>query len=68
MLHYVNERYVALNVQCEAAFKVWNEVVDKVNTNFEGNRKIFWSFVGRKTRGKKSTISSLKNEAIYNYS
>ena len=34
--------------------KVWNEVVEKVNTDFEGNRKIhvFWSFVGRKTRGK----------------
>ena len=43
--------------------KVWNEVVEKVNTDFEGNRKIFWSFVGRKTRGKKSNISSLKNEA-----
>ena len=30
--------------------KVWNEVVDKVNTDFEGNRKIFWSFVGKNKR------------------
>ena len=37
--------------------KVWNEVIDRVITDFEGN----WSFVGRKTRGKKSLISS-KNE------
>ena len=43
--------------------KVWNEVVEKVNTDFEGNRKMFWSFVGRKTKGKKSSISSLRNEA-----
>ena len=40
-------------------------MVERVNTDFEGNWKIFWSFVGRKTRGKKSvyySISSLKNE------
>ena len=43
--------------------KVWNEVVEKVNTDFEGNRKMFWSFVSKKTRGKKSHISSLKSEA-----
>ena len=43
--------------------KVWNEVVEKVNTDFEGNRKMFWSFVSKKTRGKKSSISSLKSEA-----
>ena len=42
--------------------KVWNEVLEKVNTDFEGNRKMFWSFVGKKTRGKKSHISSLKSE------
>ena len=38
-------------------------MVEKVNTDFEGNRKMFWSFVGRKTKGKKSSISSLRNEA-----
>ena len=42
--------------------KVWNEVVEKVNTDFDGNRKVFWSFVGRRTRSKKNNISSLKSE------
>ena len=40
--------------------KVWNEVVEKVNTDFEGNRKMFWSFVNKKTRGKKKFYFFLK--------
>ena len=34
-------------------------MVEKINTDFEANRKIFWSFVGRNTR----CISALKSEA-----
>ena len=60
---YCRLRKEVKHLVIDKKLKVWNEVVDKVNTDFEGNRKIFWSFVGRKTRGKKSTISSLKNEA-----
>ena len=32
---------------------IWNELVEKVNTDFDENRKEFWAFVGRKTKGKK---------------
>ena len=59
---YCRLRKEVKHLVIDKKLKVWNEVVDKVNTDFEGNRKIFWSFVGRKTRGKRSTISSLKND------
>ena len=42
---------------------VWNEVVERVNVDFEGNKSEFWAFVGRKTKGKKRNIASLRNEA-----
>ena len=29
----------------------WNEIVEKVNTDFDENRREFWAFVGRKTKG-----------------
>ena len=32
---------------------IWNEIVEKVNTDFDENRKEFWAFIGRKTKGKK---------------
>ena len=34
---------------------IWNDVV---NTDYEGSRKEFWAFVGRRSKGKKKTISS----------
>ena len=40
----------------------WNELVEKVNTDFDENRKEFWAFVGRKTKGKKKNIASLKSD------
>ena len=42
---------------------VWNEIVEKVNVDFDGSRKEFWAFVGRRTKCKKRNIASLKNEA-----
>ena len=41
----------------------WKEVVEKVNRDFEGCRKQFWSFVGRKTKGRKGNIASLQSES-----
>ena len=40
---------------------IWNDIVEKVNTDYEGStcRKEFWAFVGRRSKGKKKTISSL---------
>ena len=42
---------------------IWNNIVEKANQDFEGNKKQFWSFVGRRTKCKNKTISSLKSEA-----
>ena len=41
---------------------IWNELVEKVNTDFDENRKEFWAFVGRKTKGKIKNIASLKSD------
>ena len=41
---------------------IWNELVEKVNTDFGENRKEFWAFVGRKLKGKKKNIASLKSD------
>ena len=37
----------------EKKLNIWNEVVEKANSDFEGNRKEFWAFVGRRTKGRK---------------
>ena len=47
----------------EKKLSVWNEVVEKVNADFEGSRKEFWAFVGRRTKGKYKYIASLKSKA-----
>ena len=35
----------------------------KANLDFEGNRKEFWAFVGRRTKAKKKGIVALRNSA-----
>ena len=47
----------------EKKLDMWNNIVDKANQDFEGNKKQFWSSVGRRTKCKNITISSLKSEA-----
>ena len=42
---------------------MWNNIVQKANQDFEGNKQQFWSFVGRRTKCKNKTLSSLKNDA-----
>ena len=44
----------------EKKLNIWREVVEKANT---GNKKEFWAFVGRRTKGKRKNIPSLKSEA-----
>ena len=39
---------------------VWKEVVEKANVDFQGSRKEFWAFVGRRTKTKNRCIASLK--------
>ena len=46
----------------EKKLTIWNEVVEKVNVDFDGSRKEFWAFVGRRTKGKKKNITSLKSD------
>ena len=44
----------------EKKLSIWNK---KVNADFEGSRKEFWAFVGRRTKGKYKNITSLKSKA-----
>ena len=46
----------------EKKLNIWNELVEKVNTDFDENRKEFCAFVGRKSKGKKKNIASLKSD------
>ena len=46
----------------EKKLNIWNELVEKVNTDFDENRKEFWAFVGSKSKGKKKNIASLKSD------
>ena len=46
----------------ENKLNIWNELVEKVNTDFDENRKEFWAFVGRKSKHKKKNIASLKSD------
>ena len=46
----------------EKKLTIWNEVVEKVNVDFNGSRKEFWAFVGRRTKGKQKNITSLKSD------
>ena len=38
-------------------------IVERANEDFEGSRKEFWAFVGRRTRGKRRGIAALKNSS-----
>lgn len=46
----------------EKKLNVWNDVVEKANSDFEGNKKEFWAFVGRRTKGRKKGIPALKSD------
>ena len=46
----------------EKKLNIWNELVEKVNIDFDENRKEFWAFVGRKPKGKKKNIASLRSD------
>ena len=40
---------------------MWKEVVEKANVDFEGSRKEFGAFIGRRTTAKNWSIPSLKS-------
>ena len=60
---YTKLRREVKSLVIEKKLAVWNEVVEKANEDFEGSRKEFWAFVGRRTRGKRRGIAALKNSA-----
>ena len=47
----------------EKKLDMLNDVVEKANQDFEGNKKQVWSFIGRRTKCKNKMIPSLKSEA-----
>ena len=47
----------------EKTLSICNEVAKKANADFEGSRKEFRAFVGRRTKGKYKNITSLKSKA-----
>ena len=51
------------NLVIEKKLNNWNEVLEKANSDYDGNRKVFWAFVGRRTKGRKQAISALRNNA-----
>ena len=38
-------------------------MLEKANSDYDGNRNEFWAFVGRRTKGRKRAISALRNNA-----
>ena len=51
------------NLVVQKKLEVWNEVVERANSDFEGNRKEFWAFVCRRTKGKRRGVTALRNSA-----
>ena len=46
----------------EKKFNIWNELVEKVNPDFDEHRKDLWAFVGRKSKDKRKNIVSLRSD------
>ncbi len=39
----------------------WNEVIEKANKDFHENRKEFWAFFGKTSKGSRKGIASLRS-------
>ena len=51
------------NLVVEKRLNNWNEVLEKANSDYDGNRKELWAFVGRRTKGRRRAISALRNNS-----
>ena len=38
----------------------------RANSDYDGNRKEFWAFAGKRTKAKKRTIIALRNKSFCN--
>ena len=47
----------------EKRLNIWNKVVEGANSDFEGNKKEFWVFISRRTKGRRT----LRNKAGFLY-
>ena len=52
----------------EKKLSIWNEVVEKTNSDFKRNKKEFWAFVGRRTKSRKGWISALRSDTGFSVS
>ena len=43
--------------------QVWDEVIEKVNKDYDEGKKEFWAFVGRRTKSKRKNIASLRSDS-----
>ena len=59
---YCRLRKAVKQLVIEKMLNIWNELVEKVNTDFDEYKKELWTFVGRKTNFKKKNITSLKSD------
>ena len=55
------EEYNKLRREVNKKLNNWNGVVEKANAHFEANTE-FWSFVGRRTKGRKGGVEALRND------
>ena len=50
-MEYVRLQKEVKQLVTEKKLQIWNEVVDKANSDYKGNKKEFWVLVGRRTKG-----------------
>ena len=48
----LRKKVIMKQVVIEKKLDMWNNIVEKTNQDFEGIKKQFWSFVGRRTKCK----------------
>ena len=61
--NYSKLRREVKNLVVQNKLEVSNEEVERANSDFEGNRKEFWAFVGRRTKGKMRGMTTCRNGA-----
>ena len=61
MRGYYKLRSEIKELVCKKKLDSWNEVIEKANKDFYENRKEFWAFVGRTSKGSRKGTASLKS-------
>ena len=61
MGEYYKLRSEIKELVCKKKLDSWNEVIEKAKKDFYENRKEFWAFVGRTSKGSRKGIASLRS-------